>query len=104
MDTNTAILVSLLLPMLATVSNLLHPTQHNLRDGLTFIAALGTFACVVSIFLNTGGAPTETFKLFSVMPGLDVAFHVEPLGHALCANSVRALVCDTSLCHRIYAR
>ncbi len=96
MDTNTAILVSLLLPMLATVSNLLHPTQHNLRDGITFIAALGTFACVVSIFLNTGGAPTETFKLFSVMPGLDVAFHVEPLG-MLFALIASGLWCVTHL-------
>ncbi len=81
MDTNTAILMSLIIPVLACISNILHGDERpNLRDGITLIAAIATFGCVLSILINNGGAPTETYTLFSVMPGLDIAFNVEPLG------------------------
>lgn len=81
MDTNTAILVSMLLPILACISNLLHgESRANLRDGITFVAALGTFACVLSILIGNGGNPTEPFTLLTVMPGLEISFSIEPLG------------------------
>lgn len=81
MDTNTAILASMTIPVLACISNLLHGnTRPNLRDGITLISAIVTFGCVLTVLLNTGGAFSEIFTLFSIMPGLDIAFHVEPLG------------------------
>jgi len=80
MDTNTLILAAIGLPVLACVSNLLHgESRPNLRDGITFIIALITFGLVVMILRNTGGQ-SETFTLLTVMPGLDIAFNVEPLG------------------------
>ncbi len=83
MDTNTAILTAMGIPLLATLSNLIHPDsggRANLRDGITLLAAIGTFAAVVSILFTNGGAPTETLSLFTVLPGLDIAFSIEPLG------------------------
>ena len=81
MGTSTAILASMAIPVFACISNILHGDERqNLRDGITLLSAIATFACVLSILINNGGTPTEVYTLFSVMPGLDIAFHVEPLG------------------------
>ena len=97
MDTNTAILVSMLLPLIACVSNILHgDNRPNLRDGITFLAALGSFGCVLSVLVQTGGAATESYKLVTVMPGLEIAFSVEPLG-LLFALIASGLWCVTHL-------
>lgn len=80
MDTNTAILASMLIPTLAAAGNLLLRDSPNLRDSMTFVAALATFGCVLNILVNVGNGTTEPMVLFSVMPGLDLAFNVEPLG------------------------
>jgi multicomponent Na+:H+ antiporter subunit D len=80
LDTNTAILLAMLLPTAATISNLLLRDKPDLRDGATFVAALGTFGVVLCILANVGNGTTEPFVLWSVMPGLDLAFNVEPLG------------------------
>lgn len=95
MDTNTAILASMAIPLLACISNLLHgEARPGLRDGITLLAAIATFGCVLSILLGNGGAPTETFTLLTVMPGLEVAFNVEPLGlmFALIASGLWVVV------------
>jgi len=80
LETNTAILLTMLVPALATVTNMVFRDRENLRDGLTFVAAVVTFILVLIIHANTGGAQTETNVLFTVMPGLTMAFNVEPLG------------------------
>lgn len=80
MDTNTAILASMATPLLAVVTNILWRERPNLRDGATLTAAVVTFLCVLNILYNEGNGTTEPMVLFSVMPGLDLAFNVEPLG------------------------
>ncbi len=80
MDTNTAILLTMLIPTFAGVSNLILRDQPNLRDGVTLGAAVVTFLCVLTILGNVGNKTTGHLTLFSVMPGLDLAFNVEPLG------------------------
>ena len=80
MDTNTAILASMLIPVFAALGNLLLRDAPNLRDSMTFVAALATFGCVLNILVNVGNGTTEPMVLFTVMPGLDLAFNVEPLG------------------------
>lgn len=80
MDTNTAILLSILIPSLAVGTNLMFRNNANLRDGLTLAAAVLTFLCVLTILANEGNGTTEAFSLFTVLPGLDIAFNVEPLG------------------------
>ena len=80
MDTSTAILLSMILPAVAVVLNLVLRSRDNLRDGLTFVIAAATFAVVLTILYNVGCQTTEPFVLFEVLPGLDLAFNVEPLG------------------------
>lgn len=95
METSTAILASMAIPFLACVSNMLHGNERpNLRDGITLIAAIATFACVLTVLINNGNATSETFTLFSIMPGLDIAFYVEPLGllFALIASGLWVVV------------
>ena len=80
MDTNTAILASMITPLLAVVTNIIWRDKPNLRDGATLVAAVVTFLCVLNILMNEGNGTTEPMVLYSVMPGLDLAFNVEPLG------------------------
>jgi len=80
MQTNTAILATMVIPTLAGVANMLLRHRPNLRDGLTLAAAVATFSSVLMILSNVGNTTTEPLRLFSVMPGLDIAFNVEPLG------------------------
>jgi multicomponent Na+:H+ antiporter subunit D len=80
MDTDTAILFSILIPFAAVFTNLVFRNQPNLRDGLTLASAVLTFLCVLNILANEGNGTSETYVLFAVMPGIDLAFNVEPLG------------------------
>ena len=80
MDTSTAILLSMILPAVAVVLNLVMRHRDNLRDGLTFVIAAATFAVVLVILYNAGNQTTAPLVLFEVLPGLDLAFNVEPLG------------------------
>ncbi len=70
----------MLIPAGAVVTNLLFRDQPNLRDGLTLAASVATFLVVMTILAGVGNATTEPFALFAVLPGLDLAFNVEPLG------------------------
>lgn len=83
MEPGSAILLALLLPLIATVSNLLHPDsggRNDLRDLITLVAALLTFVSVLTIAIGNGAAPIEKLVLFPIMPGLEIAFAIEPLG------------------------
>ncbi|WGI23345.1 proton-conducting transporter membrane subunit [Amylibacter sp. IMCC11727] len=80
MELSTLIFASLILPTLAMFTNLIFAKQANLRDTITFAAALATFAAVVAIALQVGNATTPQIALFEVFPNVPVAFNVEPLG------------------------
>jgi len=80
METSTAIALTILIPMGAMFTNLIFRGSPNLRDGLTLTAAVLTFLCVLRILTNEGNGTSETYTLFTVLPGLDLAFNVEPLG------------------------
>ena len=80
METNTAILLTMLIPAAASIGNLLLRHHANLRDSMTLGAAAATFATVLVILSNVGNGTTEAFSLLTVFPGLDIAFNVEPLG------------------------
>jgi len=79
-DTSTAIYLSMLFPAIGVVLNLLLRDQANLRDTMTFGIAFGTFLSVLCILANEGSGSSDTFVAFSIMPGLEIAFNVEPLG------------------------
>ncbi len=80
----------MLIPVLAAGLNVIIRTKENIRDFLTLILAVITFICVVNILLIFNSGQIIDFTLFTVMPGLEVGFHVEPLGmlFALTASSL----------------
>jgi len=79
-DVHLYMLAAMAIPVVASIQNLLHPTQHNLRDGITFLAALATLGCVLMVLNLNGNAHGEILTLFEIMPGLSVAFRTEALG------------------------
>ena len=80
METNTAILLTIVIPVAAAALNLLLRREPDLRDSVTLAAAFATFAAVMTILSNVGNGITEPLTLFEVFPGISVAFNVEPLG------------------------
>ena len=80
METNTAILLAIVIPVAAAILNLLLRHEPDLRDSVTLAAAFATFAAVMTILSNVGNGTTEPLTLFEVFPGISVAFNVEPLG------------------------
>ena len=80
METSLAITLSMVIPATAMVGNLVLRARANLRDGMTLLASVLTFACVLVVLFNEGNGTSETMVLSEVMPGIDIAFHVEPLG------------------------
>ena len=90
MSPNMLLILSLAIPFSASIMCLLLKTQNNLRDGLTFAATIGTFACVLAMFFAFQGGETFTLTLVEFKPGLSLAFEVEQLGFvfALVASSL----------------
>ncbi|MBU4532753.1 MAG: monovalent cation/H+ antiporter subunit D family protein [Firmicutes bacterium] len=70
-----AVLVSLLAVVLIGVSG----RNPNLRESWTIIAALIKFSIVVSMLPKILDGTIIEYTAFSVMPGLDIAFRVDPL-------------------------
>ena len=62
-ETSTAIYLSLLLPAVGVIINLVLRQSDNLRDTLTFLVALSTFFTVIIILSNQGSETSEAFVL-----------------------------------------
>ena len=77
METWLAITFSMLIPFLAMISNLVLRDRADLRDGMTLLAAVLTFACVLVVLGNEGSGTTGKMVVGQVMPGIELAFHVE---------------------------
>ena len=90
MTAETSIQVALALPVIATVLAALFGQRPNLREMCTLLSAGSLVLVVASLApeVFAGGRPAVT--LFAVMPGLAIAFQVEPLGmlFALVASSL----------------
>ena len=91
MNGSSAIAAALLVPSLAAALISLCGRWPNLREGVTLSAAAGLLLCVAGGLLPdvlAGGRPALT--LIEVLPGLAIAFRVEPLGllFALIASSL----------------
>ena len=80
MDISTALYLSILIPLVAMAGNMVWKDRENLRDGITFISAVLTFACVLVILTNLGSGTSQEYRLFEVISGINIAFKVEPLG------------------------
>ncbi|HSR71014.1 MAG TPA: monovalent cation/H+ antiporter subunit D family protein, partial [Kiloniellales bacterium] len=80
MSAPTAILLSVLVPLLGALGIALTGQRPNLRESVTLVTAALLFLIVVSLVpeVTAGGRPELT--LFEMIPGLPIHFQVEPLG------------------------
>ena len=74
------ILAALLVPIAGAALIALLGRAPNLRDGVTLITAVLLLLCVVSLLPDVLDGTRPAITLFEVLPGLSVAFEVEPLG------------------------
>ncbi len=75
-----AMLAALVVPLSGAMLIALAGRAPNLREGVTLLTASAMLSCVMLLLptVLAGGRPEA--RLFSVLPGLEMAFKVEPLG------------------------
>ncbi len=73
-------LIALVLPVLGSVGIVLAGKRPNLREGITLATAGLLFYCVLQLLDPVLAGQHPAVTLFSPLPGLPVAFSVEPLG------------------------
>ena len=67
-------------PLVGAVGVALTGKSPNLREAVSLITALITFALVAILFDDVAGGERPTFTALEMMPRLDLSFTVEPLG------------------------
>ena len=75
-----AILASLALPLIGAVLISLARRLPNLREAITLFPAAMLLAVVMTLLPLVMAGARPSLILFSLLPGLDIAFQVEPLG------------------------
>ena len=70
------IFLTVFTPALVGGLNLIFNKNPNVRDTVTLVGALITFYFSANIFLGFDGEATQ-FKLATIMPGIDISFHIE---------------------------
>lgn len=80
MSGSTAILVSIALPLLGMPFIALASRSPNVREAIGLIAAVLTFGTVLSLLPLVMDGAQPAAHVTDVMPGLSLAFKVEPLG------------------------
>jgi multicomponent Na+:H+ antiporter subunit D len=71
---------TLLVPLLAAVGIAFFHQRPNLREAVTLSAAVILFLLVSSVYPQVAAGDRPGLVLFTVLPGLDLALSVEPLG------------------------
>ncbi len=82
MSAEAAIVGALLVPLGGMVLIALTGWRPNVREGVTLVTSLVTFLLVASIFPSVAAGARPEVALFEMLPGLALAFRVEPLGMA----------------------
>ena len=80
MTGETTIKLALALPLMAAVTAGLFARRPNVRELFTLIAAGALLVVVASLTPGVFSGDRPGVTLFSVMPGLSIAFELEPLG------------------------
>lgn len=80
MNVEKLILAALVLPILGALGIVLARRSPNVREGVTLVTAAAVFACVVQLVGPVLAGSTPLVSLIEPLPGLPVAFRVEPLG------------------------
>jgi len=72
--------LAFLLPLLGTALVVLCGRRPNLREAMTILTGLATFVLVASLVPRLHAGESIRMDFFEVLPGLPLAFDVEPLG------------------------
>jgi len=80
MTPEQAIPMALLAPILGAVGILTTWRTPNIRESVTLVTAVITFALVASIFDDVMAGARPEWTLLEMLPGLSIAFKIEPLG------------------------
>ncbi len=74
------ILAALLLPLAGAAAIVACRRTPNLREAATLVTAASLFACVARLLPDVLAGSRPAVRVLEVLPGLDLAFSVEPLG------------------------
>ena len=93
MTVETSIGLALLLPLIAVILTGLFARRPNLRELFTLLIAGALFIVVASLAPQVFAGARPALTLFEVLPGLAIAFEIEPLGmlFALVASGLWAV-------------
>ena len=75
-----AIVVALAVPAGGACLIALTGRAPNLRETVTLVTAVALLACVLTLLPVVSGGARPAFTLLTMLPGLQIAFKVEPLG------------------------
>ena len=76
----TALQLAFLIPLIGAVGIALAGKRPNLREGVTLTTAVLLFATVLQLLDPVLAGEQPELVLFELLPGLSIAFRVEPLG------------------------
>lgn len=80
MSANTALILTLLIPLLGAIGiGVTGRISQNLRETVTLITAVALFAAVIRVLLGFNAGEEIGVELVSLLSGLGIAFHTEPL-------------------------
>jgi multicomponent Na+:H+ antiporter subunit D len=80
MSHSTTIIASLLVPLIGMLGLVLVGRWPNIREAVTLVTATCLFLLVASLWEPVMAGLRPSVTLFEVLPGLNIAFEVEPLG------------------------
>ena len=80
MSVTTAVAVAPFLPLLGAVMIWLAGPRPNVREGVTLVTAVLLLLTVVSVAPAVMAGERPQVTLYEILPGLELAFEVEPLG------------------------
>ncbi|WP_299595300.1 proton-conducting transporter membrane subunit [uncultured Microbulbifer sp.] len=80
MNSASLLQLSLVIPLLAVVGIQLTARRENVREAVSLIAASALFATVAQLYLPLLNGQTIAVHWLDILPGLALAFRVEPLG------------------------
>ena len=80
MTPEAAIAAAMLLPVVAAALVVLTGRSRNVRDTGAALVSTLTFACVSTLVPEVAAGATPRLEVMQVLPGIQLAFEVEPLG------------------------
>jgi len=80
MDVQDYIALAMLLPLIGTVMIWMAGPRPNQREVVTVVTAILTFLCVLQVLPPVLAGENPTLIITEILPGLPLAFVVEPLG------------------------